>query len=58
MVNKDKVSKTISLEELEKLAKIEKLENDKKIRRGELFEQPPSDSEHDICGPLHCDKEL
>lgn len=52
MTDKDKVSKKLSPEELEKK------EKDRKIKEGELYEQPPSDSDDDICGPLNCDKEL
>jgi len=52
----DKTSKTLSPEELEK----DKAKKDKakKIKEGEYYQQPPSDSDDDICGPLNCDKEL
>ena len=50
--DKDKVSKTISPE------KSEKLKKDEKVKEERYFEQPPSDSEDDICGPLNCDKQL
>lgn len=36
----------------------EELERDRKIKEGLLYEQPPSDSDFDICGPLDCDKQL
>lgn len=60
MIDKDKVSKTITSEKLEedKISKKTNLEKDKKIKEDEYFKQPPSDSENDICGPLNCDKEL
>ena len=35
-----------------------KLAKDKEVKKDEYFEQPPSDSDEDICGPLNCDKEL
>lgn len=54
MTDKNKVTKPVSAEELEKA----KQERDRKIKEGELYEQPPSDSDDDICGPLNCDKEL
>ena len=54
MTDKVKTSKTLSPEELNKA----KEEKDRKIKSGELYEQPPSDSDDDICGPLNCDKEL
>ncbi|WP_298839387.1 hypothetical protein [Clostridium sp.] len=39
---------------------ISKIENDKleQAKKDANFEPEPSDSEFDICGPLHCDKEL
>ena len=52
MVHTEKKTKKINPEELTKQ------ERAKKIKEGELFEQPPSDSDDDICGPLNCDKEL
>ena len=63
MTDKDKVSKTISKEELakDKVSKTinsEKLDRAEKIKNGEYFEQPPSDSDDEICGPLNCDKQL
>jgi len=60
MIDKDKVSKTISPEKLkeDKESKKTNLKEDKKIKEKGYFKEPPSDSENDICGPLNCDKEL
>jgi hypothetical protein len=62
MIDKDNVSKKISSDKIEeeqpKVKSPEQLEKEIKIREGILFEQPPSDSEYDICGPLDCDKQL
>jgi len=54
MPDKEKDSKKLTPEEISKIEK-DKLEKAKKIAN---FEPQPSDSELDICGPLHCDKEL
>ncbi len=54
-------NKEMSPEELKKDPKIkspEELEKERKIREGILYEQPASDSDFDICGPLDCDKQL
>jgi hypothetical protein len=54
MTEKDVQSKKLSPEEISKLekAKLEKAKNHAN------YKPEPSDSEFDICGPLHCDKEL
>jgi len=54
MPDKEKASKKLSPEKMSKIEK-EKLEEAKRISN---YEQPPSDSEFDICGPLDCDKQL
>ncbi|MBU3190833.1 hypothetical protein K9O30_16365 [Clostridium bowmanii] len=46
--------KKLSPEEISKIEKA-KLEEAKKVAN---YEQPPSDSEFEICGPLDCDKQL
>lgn len=54
MTDKDVQSKKLSPEE------IAKIEKDKlaKAKKDANYKPEPSDSEFDICGPLHCDKEL
>lgn len=46
--------KKLSPEEISKIENA-KLEEAKKVAN---YEQPPSDSEFEICGPLDCDREL
>ncbi|MCB2289239.1 hypothetical protein LGK97_05605 [Clostridium sp. CS001] len=61
MINKDKVSNPIIPEKSDKATTIiipEELKEDKKIKKEDYYEQPPSDSDFDICGPMNCDKEL
>lgn len=65
MINKDKVSNPIIPEKSDKETTIiipeelkEELKEDKKIKKEDYYEQPPSDSDFDICGPMNCDKEL
>lgn len=36
----------------------DKVKKDAIVKDDEYYEQPPSDSDFDICGPLNCDKEL
>ena len=49
------VKESPSKEEIEKATDLGRLLAN---NQNEYFKQPPSDSEHDICGPLNCDKEL
>lgn len=61
MIDKDKVSKPIIPEKSHKAPTIiipEELKEDKKIKKEDYYEQPPSDSDFDICGPMNCDKQL
>lgn len=61
MIDKDKVSKPIIPEKSDKAPTIiipEELKEDKKIKKEDYYEQPPSDSDFDICGPMNCDKQL
>ena len=61
MIDKDKVSKPIIPEKSDKVTNViipEELKEDKKIKKEDYYEQPPSDSDFDICGPLNCDKQL
>jgi len=52
MSDKNKTTKEMTPEEIEKNLKAKKAKDEK------YFEQPPSDSDEEICGPLNCDKEL
>lgn len=61
MIDKDKISKPIISEKSNNVTNViipDELKEDTKIKNEDYYEQPPSDSDFDICGPLNCDKEL
>jgi hypothetical protein len=61
MIDKEKVSKPIIPEKSDKAPTViipEELKEDKEIKEENYYEQPPSDSDYDICGPMDCDKQL
>jgi len=61
MIDKDKISKTLIAVKSDNVTKViipDELKEDTKIKNEDYYEQPPSDSDFDICGPLNCDKEL
>ena len=61
MIDKDKISKPLIPVKLDNVTKViipDELKEDNIIKEEEYYEQPPSDSDFDICGLLNCDKEL
>ena len=61
MIEKDKRAKPIIPEKSGTVTKViipDELKEDTKIKNEDYYEQPPSDSDFDICGLLNCDKEL
>jgi hypothetical protein len=59
MIDKEKISKPLIPVKLDNVTIViipDELREDTKIENEDYYEQPQSDSDSDICGPLNCHK--